>query len=930
MKKILASMIIIIELLCFCNTTIAMAMSNTENTEVEQEVTNSVDNNAVLLDEQDKMEETVEIEEKMQEEKEALEIPKQEENALEEVTDVKVEEQEETNNNEVADNIVNEEKQEENQVGENVSESTEQNENVTNNETEANDIPDNQEEDKVVTLTFPYNNTTYSIDLSSKELGVNLDEYAYYLVQKVGTEFYLYCSKERIKANYQSGSSNEYKIRISEQSILVKINTNGTLEKNMANFIEKYMDKTSFIASNQNIYYYSTKIFSKNCGYEYDDTKEKTDTANEIVKLYKTVNIYEKPALNYDIVATIQEGMTAKRIKKSVNEVNGKVWDKIELSNGTEAYIISEDIEVVTDIKEINFKYGEKKYTIYLSKSAFDVNLDEYAYYFVRKSEGKLELYCSKERVKANYQSGSSNEYKIRISEQSILVKINTNGTLEKSIANFIEKYMDKTSFIASNQNIYYGKELVFKRNCGDIYDEVSESKQGVFDDRVKLIEGLNSINIYEKPGLNYDIIATLPKNCIIKRTMRDICSANGYMWSKVELNNGIEGYAISTELFCYEDNVTKCIGIRYNGNIYKTYLPYSELGINFKQYKHYYAISVDNPNRIIIFYSKAGIATQAAGPNLYETAYGHNTIKCEIDINNGISKYSFVNAGSTRVSKDKYIATNHIDTSQKVECHVCVYDSDFDAIYQKDISLEQISKTEETNLKISDGENLYNSMGATERNLLLPHLELVHTKVQDAVIFTKFLMPNASKALNYFLTKGTSGDKDKCYEYEIEPYKNGHTVRRIDIADDLIGNEFNKLINSVIIASENIQGIKEDEIVLFSNVIEANGVVPESFSRDWYLAVNNYRIRTQSTVKKENNNYILKLDLEIEDYYDWENDGEVYRDWKDTAAFEFYDMHRAGLARNYTNLGKITYDIQWQEGERMEFDDIHIVKGKK
>ena len=189
MKKILASMIIIIELLCFCNTTIAMAMSNTENTEVEQEVTNSVDNNAVLLDEQDKMEETVEIEEKMQEEKEALEIPKQEENALEEVTDVKVEEQEETNNNEVADNIVNEEKQEENQVGENVSESTEQNENVTNNETEANDIPDNQEEDKVVTLTFPYNNTTYSIDLSSKELGVNLDEYAYYLVQKVGTEF---------------------------------------------------------------------------------------------------------------------------------------------------------------------------------------------------------------------------------------------------------------------------------------------------------------------------------------------------------------------------------------------------------------------------------------------------------------------------------------------------------------------------------------------------------------------------------------------------------------------------------------------------------------------------------------------------------------------------------------------------------------------
>ena len=38
MKKILASMIIIIELLCFCNTTIAMAIENLENAEVQQEV----------------------------------------------------------------------------------------------------------------------------------------------------------------------------------------------------------------------------------------------------------------------------------------------------------------------------------------------------------------------------------------------------------------------------------------------------------------------------------------------------------------------------------------------------------------------------------------------------------------------------------------------------------------------------------------------------------------------------------------------------------------------------------------------------------------------------------------------------------------------------------------------------------------------------
>ena len=67
MKKIFVSMIIIIELLCFCNTTIAMAMSNTDTTEVQQEVTNSVDNSTLLQDEQDKLEETIMAEEKIQE-----------------------------------------------------------------------------------------------------------------------------------------------------------------------------------------------------------------------------------------------------------------------------------------------------------------------------------------------------------------------------------------------------------------------------------------------------------------------------------------------------------------------------------------------------------------------------------------------------------------------------------------------------------------------------------------------------------------------------------------------------------------------------------------------------------------------------------------------------------------------------------------------
>lgn len=74
MKKILPFMIIIIELLCFCNTTIAMARGNTDTAEIQQEMTNSIDSNTMQQNQQDKIEETIGIEEIQ---KETLEIPEQ-------------------------------------------------------------------------------------------------------------------------------------------------------------------------------------------------------------------------------------------------------------------------------------------------------------------------------------------------------------------------------------------------------------------------------------------------------------------------------------------------------------------------------------------------------------------------------------------------------------------------------------------------------------------------------------------------------------------------------------------------------------------------------------------------------------------------------------------------------------------------------------
>lgn len=81
--------------------------------------------------------------------------------------------------------------------------------------------------------------------------------------------------------------------------------------------------------------------------------------------------------------------------------------------------------------------------------------------------------------------------------------------------------------------------------------------------------------------------------------------------------------------------------------------------------------------------------------------------------------------------------------------------------------------------------------------------------------------------------------------------------------------------------------------------------------------------------LSKENDNYKLNVILEIEDYYDWEK-GNFYEKLENSAINSLYDMNKAGLARNYTNYGKLNYEVQWLKGQRMEDGSVVIIKENK
>ena len=719
MKKILASMIIIIELLCFCNTTIAMAMNDTDSVEVQQEVAEN----------STKVESIKEsTEEKKQEENKTMEIPKSEnteenvtsqEIAVPEKKDVeedKLIEVEETSKEIMSETEVVQEELEKEKLEENIIDD----EAIINSE-DTPEIPD-----KVVRVTFTYNNISYSVDLSSKELGVDLNGYEYYFVTKTNTGLNLYYSNERIRASYKYPSEDKYDIRCCKNTISVKINTTtGELEKSILNLQESYsvIYKKNIVVSNQNIYHTTsnTKIFDKNCGYEYDVSKEKGENCNEVVKATKTINIYEKAGINHDIIATIQEGLTIKRIKKSVNEMHGHVWDKIELSDGQEAYVFSDEVELITDTKEINFKYNDKKYTIYLSSSSLNMNLDNYEYYFVTKTNIGLNLYYSNDRIKASYKYPSEEKYDINGGINTIIITINSNGTLSKSTFDFKNKYkvILRNNIVASNQKIYYNNSVI---NNVSIYDQVEK--------------------IYYQEN---------------------------YLWN-------------------------------------------------------------------------------------------------------------------------------------------------------------QISQSYNTSKEIDNKERLYDSMTRLEKVEMLDDLTVWWNTAWASAMYFKDALPHASSALLYFLTKGESGKTSNTYQYENELFREGHTMRELQIDKYCVKDQLNKTINSVLTAAESINGVKDEDYITFCNVEEASGEVLPGTALDWYLTVHNYRIKTENCFFRINDFYKLNLKFGLIDYYDWEKGDPEYSDSVEEMAKEalgivasqMFELHRAGMARNYTNYAEVNYIIRWNKGQRM------------
>lgn len=250
--------------------------------------------------------------------------------------------------------------------------------------------------------------------------------------------------------------------------------------------------------------------------------------------------------------------------------------------------------------------------------------------------------------------------------------------------------------------------------------------------------------------------------------------------------------------------------------------------------------------------------------------------------------------------------------------------------------SWEQIHPTDRNYLTIQEKEENYNSMSILEHVLWDSELRNYKTIMLAGLDISESMYKNASLALRYYLTSGEEGKTDYEYFYEEDIYTTGHKMREISFATAInestemkekLKNNANAVMNIV----EKL-GIDENTPITFYNIIEDSGEVKNSNS-DWYLTLHYYRIKIQGTVTKEENDYHLEMRYGLVDYYDWESNtaegyGQLFKDCEeikensggyllDTMIPYLELMHEAGIARNYTNYGEVSYIITWNKEER-------------
>ena len=87
---------------------------------------------------------------------------------------------------------------------------------------------------------------------------------------------------------------------------------------------------------------------------------------------------------------------------------------------------------------------------------------------------------------------------------------------------------------------------------------------------------------------------------------------------------------------------------------------------------------------------------------------------------------------------------------------------------------------------------------------------------------------------------------------------------------------------------------------------------------RDWWYTIGNSSAAMTCTVARSGNNYSMRLNYFIDDFYNWEKDSTLKGGPLITDG-EMYRLHEVGLAKQFRVGGRYTIEVEWSAGQRFE-----------
>lgn len=466
--------------------------------------------------------------------------------------------------------------------------------------------------------------------------------------------------------------------------------------------------------------------------------------------------------------------------------------------------------------------------------------------------------------------------------------------------------------------NDYAGKTSVAICNMLNEIPVVEEA--GTEVNETVIVTANGNVNVRSGAGTSYSIVASLKPGQTVTRIRKDVATVDGYTWDKIQLDNKQVGYIAtnyiaSNAIYIYGDNNADI-------SIIKAYLAYSdgledEIDISNTNFD-------DNLLTILRNYQIRKNLEQTGALDMQTLTY----MGFQVD---ETSETLIYNSTYTMCQQ---IQINYINYGNLYGCRMSNQNG---YIYTKDIGGDITIETY-AYAGIVTGEAEYNSLDLSslreeEYNKQVANKE---NTIINASALCAAGLENAGNNLLYFVTKGASWWEDYSYGaylYETDPYKEGHTMKGLYFDSAIENSEkskatLNQIVNEVIVASEELLNVPSNRgAISFECTSEHGSITDGLVNAEWYLAVNQYRIRVKVDVTRdEAGKYIANMTYKILDYYDYDTWEESEVNGWDvswvpflSAQTDLYYLNKYALARNYTNYDFLEYTISWSQGQRIE-----------